>query len=200
MEAWRTGRQTSTTDQDNSTTFGGAAPSTSPRTYISSTEPSLRKLADSLAVQLEKENVVVMQKIQQQKFDAEQRLALAARQLEKLRLAKVTTTSASLNIDDEEEASNQLKSQANTTAASFDDSIDVLDISLPEARTYSVQSSPVKPTSAAYAYEEDANDEPEEPFTQSTVKIALVESIMGNGTGDNEAIEEGFCIVEYDSD
>lgn len=164
----------------------------------------MRKLADSLAVQLEQENAVVMQQIQQQKVNAEQRLALAARELERLRLAKATTTSASLAADKEEEM-NKLKQQSDATAAAaaaaMKDSAYAFDPSQPEEQTYSVQSSPTKQGSAAYVYEQEETDgELEGQITQSTVKIALVESIMGNRIGGNDAVDEGFCIVEYDSD
>lgn len=173
------------------------------------TTQSAQALADMLAKKMEQEQQEVVMKIQRQKEEAAKRLAQANQELEKLRMVKVNS------MDYNKPLGSSSKSP-NTKADSKDDNTPFVYSKAPietdVAFDDSDNESPVKgggrknwtsPKKAEYKegfqskYDYKMNDEPERP---STVKIALVESIMGDPNEFGPMETDACVVVEYDSD
>jgi hypothetical protein len=148
---------------------------------------SAKSVAENLAKRMEEEQREVVKKIQKQKEDAERRLLHANQELQQLRLAKETNADPIVG------------SVRNTPRMKEADD-----------RTFTYTKGPLEMN---VSFNDSDNDEPViregwisndtkeervETSKESSVKISLVESVIGVET---VSIEDGtMCIVEYDSD
>lgn len=141
-------------------------------------------MAESLAKKMEEEQNEVVKKIQKQKLDAERRLLQANQELQQLRLVKEHTfdpTVLTSNVDEDDFKFTYSKGPLEMQVSFNDSDNDEPALRITDSKDISSK----------------GDGRPQLP---STVKISLVESLIGTPVHVLEDDDGAVCVVEYDSD
>ncbi len=182
VEAWRT---SSSNKESVSSIPSTIQTSTTESVYAGeSSLVSAKTVAESLAKKMEEEQNEVVKKIQKQKLDAERRLLQANQELQQLRLVKEHTfdpTVLTSNVDEDDFKFTYSKGPLEMQVSFNDSDNDEPALRITDSKDISSK----------------GDGRPQLP---STVKISLVESLIGTPVHVLEDDDGAVCVVEYDSD
>ncbi len=201
MEAWRSSNKKQVVSEKSSVSESVGD--------SSSVTQSAQALADLLAKKMEQEQQEVVQKIQRQKEEAAKRLAQANQELQHLRMVKVNSMEAESKSPKAATKSPRLERKEELQPYTYSKGPLEMNVSFDDSDNESF--SPVKGRNKSWTspmltvHEDSKRDYKHDSYQTeverpSTVKISLVESIIGD-PNEFEPLETDACVVvEYDSD